>query len=77
MMTDYLAILGPVLAWYGVSIVCGWAAGRMGASTLEWFLIPFVGLPVIAGVASLLVFRRRGKSREREIRSLDEESKEE
>ena len=77
MFTDYLAILGPVLAWYGLSIVCGWLAGRMGASRLEWFLIPFVGLPVIAGVAALLAFHRRGKSREWEIRSLDEESKEE
>ena len=74
-MNDYLAIFAPVLVWYGLSIVSGWLAGRLGASPLEWFLIPFLSLPLIAAVASLLAFYRRGKSREREFRSLDEDSK--
>ncbi len=74
-MSDYLVIFAPVLAWYGISMVSGWVAGRLGASTLEWFLIPFLGLPLIGALGSLLGYSRRGKNRDREFRSPDEDQK--
>lgn len=74
-MNDYLAIFAPVLVWYGLSVVSGWLAGRLGASPLEWFLIPFVGLPLVAGLGSLLSYRRRSNNRETEFHRPDEDSK--